>query len=568
MEAERALSRSFDGRQLLLQKLDPLLLEVYNVVEAKVSGQSVDAIATLANLFVNDVDGVVLRGCMKATPQLLPSIVGRLREGVDLACTYICLTNCWKQSEEHRKYLLDLDIFDGLVDSLIFDRFTIQGINTMRIMIEEGEEKVIDNIINNTELANRVEKLFFRLCDEEQKNEKLVLAARKFLLASSLLLDIAEKKNNRLNDVVKICMASRMSNAEELLDFLCEYVSPKESYVRVFIQANELWEFLHSVLFQGQNCSTNDPKVKRAAEFLSVATRQVGDDQVFKIFSLGIDRLLVRLVEKASDQIPADPQLRVRDQSQVLDHAITRLASLTTLLQLSTTEPRSRHLVEGNVHQIAARIVYEYADYDLEATRIASTLLKNLALADSHAVVELGNLTQIVSKLVKSPDQHTSFIVAGIFRIVSHRCGRTDIHDWSKLSSDKTSLLEILSLDLTKVHPHTRVELARALASLMTEFSEFGANAPALETAQAVKFVAFLLQAPQRELIQEGLKALLGLTGSFIAAIPSMDVEIVPGLLLHTRIKELGEEHRDSLETSSVAIAKSCEELISKMNCA
>uniref|UniRef100_A0A7S3LJB6 Uncharacterized protein n=1 Tax=Aplanochytrium stocchinoi TaxID=215587 RepID=A0A7S3LJB6_9STRA len=219
-----------------------------------------------------------------------------------------------------------------------------------------------------------------------------------------------------------------------------------------------------------------------------------------------------------------DPNADV-DRKLILIQAQLRKASLFVLsqfatseercLQLVSLEPTDKDLFDGRdkIIPLCGHIVASMGKFDLEATNIACNLLRNMFISDNSREIalkqlKLGQFGSALIDLCSNRNQNTASIAAGITRFV---CSSHSLEDLQNAFPEST-MAKALNLDLTKIYPTVRVELARALSHAMQTVAKFSKEseplAKLLLTTEAVSLVAFLLQSKHGILVTEALDAL------------------------------------------------------------
>jgi len=573
MEELRILSRTTEGKSKIrtdegfYRQLGELLSR------SQVAKEVDDGIATLANLFSEDSgDGAVLKLCL-ANVAIFDGIIGRLRARQSFVYCSVCITNCWKQGAQHRQALVKLGVLEALLTAVDKNASVcVQAMSALRGMLEDTEEGDGISIVIK---ATDIERICSLISDSDSSDPqragalRLLITGPPFVLLKSVEASgSGDVKEMFSTSIVKGLQSPKLEDSTivDVVDFIKATHPTHEWLCRALVAKSGLIPALKTLMV-ARKADTSSPVLLSIADlFASLTASQPGSEDVFVgIFEQDLDDLWQDLITSASAMIPHEASKRVRDQSLVLPHAKLRLSLLTATLHVSTSESRSRRLVSKQVHQLVSDIAIKYMEYDVEAVRCCANILRNLTLANSRTVILETALPATVSALLRSQDHHTAFIAAGIFRLACSRSGRADRDSWARLVVDGRDLLAMLSLDLTRIHPHTRVELARALAALMEGITAFEGSVPALETVQAVKFVAFLFEAPQPELHLEALQGLDGLPEEFLKALPSFEIEIVPGTRLVQRLKDIHVANRDDLDVKRVAVAASCQKLLLRM---
>lgn len=300
-----------------------------------------------------------------------------------------------------------------------------------------------------------------------------------------------------------------------------------------------------------------------AGEVCALTTTAPCPDSVFEtIFDLNLDKIWIRACETASSLIIPTNDVEARER--IMPHANVRLFLLASICNSAGNEARARRFVQNQTHVLCETIAKQMWNFDLEATRGAMNALRNFVLASVYHVVADCDVLGLAALVVKSRDHNSSAIAGAVFRIAASRQCKVELKSFLKMTNSPDHLISLLSLDLTKTHPHVRVELARAFAVLMECLKLHGVSVPALETAQSVRFVAFLLISLDHSLQLEALNGILGLPDRLFGALA--ELEIVPGTGLSARVNEIYKECNEDLQSLSLAeVASACRMLIEKM---
>lgn len=509
MEALRAQSRSPQGRLEILLRLDQFLQSV--------SLRDADGVAVLANLFSDDGSCKLLAG-VTGESDVLRQLVSQLPVVVDsnpalFLSTSVCLGNAWSQTPRHRQALRERGlpgVMVGLLGDAKFGSLVRRGMVTMHSLEESGDWTAFT--------TQEMEVLL--------EDSQLVLCSLSF---------------------VKSAGASHSQRAK--MQHLLAQQSPPLLLGEAIAELppHELFEL---VLESGEVMQSLAKHPELLVQLLSGNTQD--DRLVDQAIAKHIPQQLVQLVADTSAQIPFQESQRVVDQQLVLPFATTRLHCLTALSLLSAKGERYAKLLVRELSAPMAKLCLDYCSYDYEATRAGALVLKHTSLADPACFLrEVPGVTALVAVLIKSQDHHTSFIFCGIFRTVCAHASR-DAESFALVTSSKDALLDVLSVDLARLHPHARVELARAVSSLMRASSP---NKQVVETVQAVKFASFLLASQSPELHLECLAGMANLPGGVLAALPRFEIEIVPNMPLVGRIGEIG------ATTADAQVAKTCQQL-------
>ena len=567
MEAYRTLSRTKEGRDQIHQHLQEIIHSILNFVDVSSSYAEKDvddAIATLANLFSDDgEDGKVLKACIHEE-KLFPTLFQRLKQYINFPCICICLSNAYIQSKSHRTYLKSQGIFEMFFYAIKHDKFGFQALGALIALFNLEDDKENSYEVSEEQLHQVCEISNSTIQRNASQAFKLLVCNNQFFKAT---LGNVEDLQLFSQTFLKGLTRNRRSLAENL-EIFSSHLSESPAFLYYMQTNSTFYECLMNLL---PTLETNSEVLHTLLEIFTkiiTSTNKEVVNIVFEhTFNQEIDVILLDIVTTSSTFIPFEKDKRVTDQSVILPHAGTRLLSLTNISTISSNEARARHLLHRNAHLVVFNIALNYFDYDYEATRACLGILKNLMLADSRQVVMDCNITAFTaSLLLKSQDHNAGFAVSGIFRIACSRTGKTDFDSFSKLAISGNDLIQILSVDLVKIHPHTRVELARAFASLMESIGHFSIPVACLETTQAVKFVSFLFQAPQPEIQLEALHGLCGLPTPLLQALPSFELEIVSGVFLIKRLKHIYSESKDSIDSMTLLnVAASCEVLFKKM---
>lgn len=230
--------------------------------------------------------------------------------------------------------------------------------------------------------------------------------------------------------------------------------------------------------------------------------------------------------------------------------ARVRLNSLSALAASASSEKRCLDLMlagsreEGQLGPIIPRclhIIRTMYQFDFEATRSAVNVVRNFCLPERTriAIVNIGALPPLLSLVSSSRDPNAVAVAAAAIRILLG--GITSQNPGNLVPQDALLLLHatlrtapkissaILTIQLEKLHPHARVELARALAALAQSLCRDAATATEeeatsdcripervtlseLRTERGVCFIGFLLFSGHSTLVNEALQALLDLS--------------------------------------------------------
>ncbi|KAH9251943.1 hypothetical protein BASA81_010147 [Batrachochytrium salamandrivorans] len=516
MEALRAQSRTPQGRLEIVLHLDQFL--------SGLSLRDADGVAVLANLFSDDGSCKLLLATTGES-DILRQLVNQLSAVIDsnpalFLSTSVCLGNAWSQTLRHRQALRELGlprVMVGLLSNSKFGSLVRRGMVNMHSLEQTGDF---------TAFTTQEMDMLLGLGDDGSLGE-LLLSSLSFV------------KSAGASHQQRIKMQHLLTQEQPSLLLLGEAIAEFPSH-ELFELVFESGEVMHSLaehpelLVQLLGGNTEDGRIL---------------DQVI---AQQIPHRLVQLVADTSRRIPFQESQRVVDQQQVLPFATTRLHCLNALSFLVAKGERYAKQLVGELSAPMAKLCLEYCSYDYEATRAGALVLKHTSLANPACFLrEVPHLTALVATLIKSQDHHTSFIFCGIFRTVCAHAS-CDPGSFTLITSSKDALLDVLSVDLTRLHPHARVELARAVSSLMRASSP---NKQVLETVQAVKFASFLLASQSPELHLECLAGMANLPCGVLAALPRFEIEIVPNMPLVGRICEIG------ATTADAQVAKTCQQL-------
>lgn len=193
----------------------------------------------------------------------------------------------------------------------------------------------------------------------------------------------------------------------------------------------------------------------------------------------------------------------------------TRANVLAVLLLMASSEERCRDLL-AMVGKPCVRVLASDASRtDFEGVRLAATLLRNLAMpAPNRPLLGEADALGALCRHVGHRDPNTAVIVAAALRLLVEA---TPVNATRQIGSSTTGPFEpVLALDLTKLHPHARAELARfvclTISGVWSGSSGVGAFGAAqlqrLTSAPALEFGAFLLAARHPMLHREACAAL------------------------------------------------------------
>lgn len=588
MDEERLHSRTEEGRKKLLGDADALFSRLAELLdESKHGDKDADqGVAVLANLFSDDGSkGTVLSLCIQ-NGHLLRKVVQRISQQRNFVSATVCVCNAWKQSLSHQRTLLDYQVVPALLACASNEKLAFQVLACLGTLVDSQYKTDSDQpptpvpvgVAHLQGLSADLEPLF-------PAQPQLVVQFAKLLLGNDdmtttivntesgckWLRDELGRLLEMLDDENKLTVLSLLTTRAKALqqsDMSSHLFLPNSS-------SSSLFQVYRQVLSTQSTDSPNVPILLQGINSMSMSEAVCEE-----LFRSQLEDEIISLCAKSTEQIPYQIALRITDQSLLLPHATTRLHALETLLKLCTSETRCRFLLrKPGLPSLFFAISRNYCDYDYEATRLAISILKNLALADSTLVTTQcgGCITEFVSHVLRSSqDQNTVYIASGIFRTCCSRAGRTSREAFCELmrsdtNSSNSYLVQIMSIDLVKTHPHTRVELARAIANLMEAMGAFrtagdDVNTSALETLQAIKFVSFLLQAPSAELRLEAVDAILGLPDGLLDMLSSHEVEIVPGTMLVGKLKDIWEESKDVVDSiPTVNVSRKSEVLLRKL---
>ena len=263
-----------------------------------------------------------------------------------------------------------------------------------------------------------------------------------------------------------------------------------------------------------------------------------------------------------------DATTRIGDvkNDSVLPRSRVRRACLTALCNISADEHRCRAL--GELAPVCLEIARVSSGFDLEATREAVRILKNLAMA-LPAQMDWPQFVRVAERVIAgSIDGESCALVAATLRLAMRSANAAT---WRVLV-DPALVVALLSVDIVRIHPFARVELARALASFLrattilpaTDKNAAGnhdnnedddSKLACLQTLQALKFMSFLLAAPQVELQLEALAAMETLPDALLRMACDPPMDIFQGLGLRARLLELAALGNDEIKSLDVVKA-------------
>jgi len=204
-------------------------------------------------------------------------------------------------------------------------------------------------------------------------------------------------------------------------------------------------------------------------------------------------------------RIETHNQLQDCLRKQILPHASYRLNGLRILNTLGARkEFIELNVAEEDLLKLCFRISLVSFDFDIEATRYAINILRNycidarthigfLGMFDTYHVGDgLGNIARI------SKDSNSAASSAAILRLLC-----SSLNDVSNLLSDK-ELQQLVHVDVTKISPYARVEIARVLCCCTIKIT----SNETLKCDATLSAICFLLLSDQDILHREVLHAL------------------------------------------------------------
>jgi hypothetical protein len=226
-----------------------------------------------------------------------------------------------------------------------------------------------------------------------------------------------------------------------------------------------------------------DTETTEGQELLDQARVRLDCLSVLNALACSEERCVAMVTDTAAASPQADSASAAAEAAREL-----RVASLAQAPG-SELEPEPELEPELNSNLAAACVAVSRHKYDLEGTRVAINLLRNLALPapSCQQLLEAGVVT-VFGNAVQHKDPNVGACAAAALRImVSHSTAvalAVCTARWSteqnqgmeegKASGGRGSLVEnLLRLDLEKTHPHCRVELARALALVKVAAAEY-----------------------------------------------------------------------------------------------
>uniref|UniRef100_A0A7S0ITF7 Protein HGH1 homolog n=1 Tax=Calcidiscus leptoporus TaxID=127549 RepID=A0A7S0ITF7_9EUKA len=142
---------------------------------------------------------------------------------------------------------------------------------------------------------------------------------------------------------------------------------------------------------------------------------------------------------------------------------------------------------------------------DMEGLRLSTNLLRNVSMpaANRAAVGAVGGAITGLLEQVSHKEPNVAALVAATLRLLVQGC---DLNA-TRAASVPSVFGRILDLDMTRLHPHARAELARFICLTIAHADASSLNESVLDM-RALRFGAFLLGSKYPELHREAVSAL------------------------------------------------------------
>jgi len=266
------------------------------------------------------------------------------------------------------------------------------------------------------------------------------------------------------------------------------------------------------------------------------------------------------LVKQLRDLIDASidvAEMQTAEESirkQILPSARFRLFCLGGLNALASNETNCKVLLQGDIGRrlihLCKEVIEKSYDFDIEASRYAVNLLRNLSLKprnqekilDAFEPHELGSVLVAASK--KSRDPNTAAYSAAIVRLF---CARHDKEILLRFMSQE-SVETLKSLGDNQALAFAHVEISRAFAHMVcTDTDELRSS---LMTDSAFDKICFLFQSKEPLLLNEALEALQKCDPAFLKSLlerVSLNIgtqEAPQQVSLKMRLEDVGEPEK------------------------
>jgi len=194
---------------------------------------------------------------------------------------------------------------------------------------------------------------------------------------------------------------------------------------------------------------------------------------------------------KASDVERDDDRMRMLGQK--------RLRWLKLLADASAKgETVCKRIVLSGAWEACADVAFEMVSFDYQASQHSVNVLRNVLIGGSTVALKgtgFAKISRALWKQTASQDHNTSATAAAALRMLAPKCP----------SAARDAAPALGELDLKRVHPIARVEMARAVAVSLDAPEAVAAFSSQLN--DMVFFVAFLLASPHSQLHKEALAA-------------------------------------------------------------
>ena len=194
-----------------------------------------------------------------------------------------------------------------------------------------------------------------------------------------------------------------------------------------------------------------------------------------------------------------------------------RLNALAVLLLMASGEQRCRDLLALVCKPCVRVLASDASRTDFEGVRLAATLVRNLAMpAPNRPTLGEADAVGALCRHVGHRDPNTAVVVAVALRLLVEATPANAARQIGNSTTEQGPFAPILAVDLTKLHPHARAELARFVCLTVSGawsgsrgLGAFDASQlQQLTSAPALEFGAFLLASRHPMLHREACAAL------------------------------------------------------------